>query len=72
MKNLLQRLRPEIVKNIYNGEEQFPILVEDILKKLSENVAITEMKLGDLTNIANFSPNHVSTILEIYDMFENS
>ena len=72
MKTLLQRLRPEIVKNLYNSEKEFPNLVRDLLQKLSENVAITSMTLGDLTNLANFSPNRVITILEIYDMFEEN
>jgi hypothetical protein len=72
MKNLLQRLRPEISKNLYNSEGDFPNLVRDLLQKLSENVAITSMTLGDLTNLSNFSPNRVITILEIYDMFEES
>ena len=72
MKNLLQRLRPEIVKNLYNSEGEFPNLVGELLQKLSENVAITSMTLGDLTNLANFSPSRVITILEIYDMFEEN
>lgn len=72
MKNLLQRLRPEIVKNLYNSEKEFPNLVGELLKKLSENVAITSMTLGDLTNLSNFSTNRVITILEIYDMFEEN
>ena len=72
MKNLLQRLRPEIVKNLYNSEKEFPNLVGELLKKLSENIAITSMTLGDLTNLSNFSTNRVITILEIYDMFEEN
>ena len=72
MKNLLQRLKPEISKNLYNSEEEFPNLVRDLLQKLSENVAITSMTLGDLTNLAHFSPNGVISILEIYEMFEES
>ena len=72
MRNLLQRLRPEIVKNLYNSEEEFPNLVGELLQNLSESVAITSMTLGDLTNLASFSPNRVSTILEIYDMFKEN
>jgi len=34
MKNLLQRLKPEIVKNLYNQQKDYPILVEDLLKIL--------------------------------------
>ena len=72
MKNLLQRLKSDISKNLYNSEKDYPILVSDLLKKLSDNVAITEMKFGDLTNLGNFCENSPSSILEIYEMFEDN
>lgn len=72
MKNLLQRLKPEISKNLYNSEKEYPTLVGDLLKILSDNVAITEMKFGDLTNLGNFSEKSPSTVLEIYEMFEDN
>ena len=46
------------------------ILIGDLLKTLNENVAVTEMKLGDLTSVANFAPGYVNQIGELYDMFE--
>jgi len=70
MKNLLQRLNPEISKNIINSEKEYPNLVDGLLKVLSENVAVTELKLGDINNLVSFSPKSINTILEIYDMFE--
>jgi len=70
MKNLLQRLNPEISKNLINSEKEYPNLVDGLLKVLSENVAVTELKLGDINNLVSFSPKSVNTILEIYDMFE--
>ena len=70
MKNLLQRLKPDIVKNLYNSEKEYTTLVGDLLKILSDNVAITEMKFGDLTNLGNFCKNSPSTVLEIYEMFD--
>ena len=72
MKNLLQRLKPEISKNLINSEKDYPNLVGSLLKVLSENVAVTELKLGDINNLASFSPNSVNTVLEMYDMFEES
>ena len=70
-KTLLQRLKPEIIKNLYNSENEFPTLVGDLLEKLSDNVAVTEMKFGDLTNLANFCPDKTpNTVLEFYDMFQ--
>ena len=72
MKNLLQRLKPEISKNLINSEKDYPNLVGGLLKVLSENVALTELKLGDITNLISFSPKPVNTVLEMYDMFEES
>lgn len=72
MKTLLERLKPEITKNLYNSQKDYPSLVGDLLKILSDNVAITEMKFGDLTNLGNFCENSPSTVLEIYEMFEES
>ena len=72
MKNLLQRLKPEISKNLINSEKDYPNLVGSLLKTLSENVAVTELKLGDINNLINFSPKSVNTVLEMYDMFEES
>ena len=72
MKNLLQRLKPEISKNLINSEKDYPNLVGNLLKELSENVAVTELRLSDIINLTSFSPNSVNTILEIYDMFEES
>lgn len=70
MKNLLERLKPEIVKNLYNQEKDYPILVGDLLKILSAEVAVTNMKFGDLTNLGNFCENSPNTVLEFYEMFE--
>tara|TARA_B100000900_G_C20529166_1_gene695571 strand:+ start:247 stop:459 length:213 start_codon:yes stop_codon:yes gene_type:complete len=70
MKNLLQRLKPEIVKNLYNQEKEFPRLVGDLLKILSSEVAITNMKFGDLSNLGNFCENSPNTVLEFYEMFD--
>jgi hypothetical protein len=71
MKTLLQRLKPEIVKNLYNQEKDYPITVGDLLKKLNESVAVTELTLGELNNLSSFSPNPTIKILDLYNMFEN-
>ena len=70
MKNLLERLKPEIVKNLYNQEKEFPRLVGDLLKILSSEVAITNMKFGDLSNLGNFCENSPNTVLDFYEMFD--
>ena len=72
MKTLLERLKPEISKNLYESQKEYPNMIGDLIEKLSANVGITSMTLGDLSNLSNFSPNRVITILEIYDMFEEN
>ena len=70
MKTLFQRLKPEIKNKLLSEQSEFPTLIGDLLKTLNENVAVTEMKLGDLTSVANFAPGYVNQIGELYDMFE--
>ena len=52
-------------------ETEFPTLIGDLKKTLIENVAVTEMKLGDLTNLSNFSDGWTNKISELYDMFND-
>ena len=54
MKTLFQRLKPEIKNKLLSEQSEFPTLIGDLLKTLNENVAVTEMKLGDLTSVSNF------------------
>lgn len=71
MKTLLERLNPEIVTNLYDEQVKYPITVGELLTKLSENVAVTELTLNELTNLSSFSPKPAIKILDFYDMFEN-
>jgi len=71
MKTLLQRLKPEIVKNLYNQEKEYPITVGELLTRLNESVGVTELTLNELNNLSSFSPKPVIKILDFYDMFEN-
>ena len=71
MKTLLERLNPEIVANLYDEQVKYPISVGELLTKLSENVAVTELTLNELTNLSIYSPKPVIKILDFYDMFEN-
>ena len=70
MKTLFERLKPEIKEKLLTEQEQFPSLIGGLLKILNENVAVTEMKLGDLSSLTNFAPNYIGQITELYDMFE--
>jgi len=70
IKTLFERLKPEIKEKLISEETQFPTLIGDLKKTLIENVAVTEMKLGDLTSLSSFSSKWVNQISELYDMFD--
>ena len=71
IKTLFERLKPEIKEKLISEETKFPTLIGDLKKTLIENVAVTEMKLGDLTNLSNFSDGWTNKISELYDMFND-
>ena len=71
MKTLFERLKPEIKEKLLLEESEFPSLIGGLLTVLKDNVAVTEMKLGDLSSLSNFTPGFVSQITELYDMFED-
>ena len=70
IKTLFERLKPEIKEKLISEETKFPTLIGELKKTLMENVAVTEMKLGDLTSLSNFSNGWVNSISELYDMFD--
>ena len=71
IKTLFERLKPEIKEELILQQSQFPTLCGDLIKLLKENVAVTEMKLGDLTSLSNFSSKWVNQISELYEMFND-
>ena len=70
MKTLYERLRPEIKDKLLSEQSEFPTLISGLLEVLNQNVAVTEVKLGDLTSVANFAPGYVNQISQLYEMFE--
>ena len=70
IKTLFERLKPDIKEQLILQEPLFPSLCGDLIKLLKENVAITELKLGDLSNLSNFKPEYTTKISELYDMFD--
>lgn len=70
MKTLFERLKPEIKEKLLLEQSEYPTLIGDLLKILNENVAVTEMKLGDLSSLTNFAPTYIGMITELYEMFE--
>ena len=71
IKTLFERLKPEIKEELILQQPQFPTLCGDLIKVLEQNVAITELKLGDLTNLSNFKEGYTNKISELYDMFND-
>ena len=70
MKTLFERLKPEIKEKLLSEKSEYPSLIGGLLTVLKDNVAVTEMKLGDLSSVSNFAPGYINTISELYDMFE--
>ena len=70
MKTLFERLKPEIKQKLLSEQSEFPSLIGGLLTVLKDNVAVTEMKLGDLSSLSNFTPGFVNQITELYEMFE--
>jgi len=70
MKTLLERLKPEIKTTLLDEQEKYPNSVGELLEVLGEEVAVTQLTLKNINNLSDFSPYRVSTILEIYDMFD--
>ena len=71
IKTLFERLKPEIKEELILQQSKFPTLIGDLIKVLEQNVAITELKLGDLTNLSNFKEGWTNKISELYDMFND-
>tara|TARA_B100000900_G_C20174616_1_gene551323 strand:- start:201 stop:425 length:225 start_codon:yes stop_codon:yes gene_type:complete len=71
IKTLFERLKPEIKEELILQQSQFPTLCGDLIKLLKENVAVTELKLGDLTNLSNFKEGWTNKISELYEMFND-
>ena len=71
IKTLFERLKPEIKEKLISEETEFPTLIGDLKKTLIENVAVTEMKLGDLSNLSNFKEGYTTKISELYEMFND-
>lgn len=71
IKTLFERLKPEIKEKLLSEQSEYPSLIGDLLVVLKENVAVTELKLGDLTNISNFKEGYTNNISELYDMFND-
>ena len=71
MKTLFERLKPDIKEQLILQEPLFPSLCGDLIKLLKENVAVTAITLGDLSNLSNFKEGYTNKISELYEMFND-
>lgn len=71
MKTLKERLKPDIMANIEEVKDTYPLTYEFIMKELEGNVAVTQLTLETINSITVYSPKYIREIGEIYDMFES-
>ena len=71
IKTLFERLKPEIKEELILQQPLFPSLCGDLIKLLKENVAVTAITLGDLSNLSNFKEGYTTKISELYEMFND-
>ena len=70
-KTLFERLKQDIKKNLLNEVDKYPTLCNSLISVLKEKVGVTDMRLGDLSDLSDFSPKRVNTVLDFYNMFED-
>jgi len=71
IETLFERLKPDIKEQLILQEPLFPTLCGDLIKLLKENVAVTALTLGDLSNLSNFKGGYTTKISELYEMFND-
>ncbi len=65
MKSLLSRLKPEIMKVIEKDREQYPLMVEAILRNLSETEFTLHLSVGDAYNLVTYFEELPEEIREV-------
>ena len=71
METLFERLKPEIKEPLVNDIKKYPTTIGNLLKTLKRKKAITDLTLGEISEIKAYSPTYIIDILQIYDMFED-
>lgn len=70
MKSLLEKLKPSIKENLEKEKDKYPASYQRIINELSECVIVSDVTLGTLTTLGGYSGEWVSTVNEMYNMFE--
>ena len=71
MKTLFERLKPEIKEPLVNDIEKYPTTIGNLIKTLKTKKAITDLTLGEISEIKAYSPTYIVEVIQIYDMFED-
>jgi len=71
METLFERLKPEIKEPLVKDIEKYPKTIGNLIKTLKNKKAITDLTLGEISEIKAYSPTYIIDILQIYDMFED-
>ena len=71
MKSLLERLKPYIKDNLEKEKDKYPSSYNRIITDLSNNIIVSDVSLGTLTTLRGYSGEWLSTINELYNMFED-
>ena len=71
MQTLFERLKTEIKEPLVKDIEKYPTTIGNLIKTLNTKKAITDLTLGEISEIKAYSPTYIIDILQIYDMFED-
>ena len=71
METLFERLKPEIKEPLVKDIEKYPTTIGNLIKTLKTKKAITDLTLGEISEIKAYSPTYIVEVIQIYDMFED-
>ena len=71
METLFERLKTDIKEPLVKDIEKYPTTIGNLIKTLNTKKAITDLTLGEISEIKAYSPTYIIDILQIYDMFED-
>ena len=71
MQTLFERLKTEIKEPLVNDIEKYPTTIGNLIKTLKTKKAITDLTLGEISEIKAYSPTYIVEVIQIYDMFKD-
>ena len=71
MQTLFERLKSEIKEPLVNDIEKYPTTIGNLIITWKTKKAITDLTLGEISEIKSYSPTYIVEVIQIYDMFED-